>query len=145
MKDLLDSLLEEHAELRSSLAEMEELLGKAQGVGWDDQTDVDLPQLKEAEMRFSAMLKAHERTEEERLSDLLRRLALEGNSPGQAVETGHAAVRGIFRLLQTVTGLYDGQHVYALRTLMSKVAEELEHHLAYEEQELFPRLRSLRS
>ena len=142
MKDSFSSLLEEHAELRRELAGLVGLLGKAQGVGWDDQMDVDLPRLKEAERRFSARLKAHEQMEVERLSELLRRLASEGTSQPQALETGHAAVRDIFRLLETVTGLCDGKHVYALRNLMSKVAEDLERHLDYEERELFPLLRN---
>lgn len=142
MKDLFSSLLEEHAELRRELAGVVGLLGKAQGVGWDDQVDVDLPRLKEAERRFSAKLKAHERMEEECLSELLRRSALERKTQPQALETGHAAVRDIFRLLETVTGLCDGKHVYALRNLMSRVSEDMERHLAYEERELFPLLRS---
>ncbi len=142
MKDLFSSLLEEHAELRRALAAMAGLLGKAHGVGWEDQMNLDLPRLKEAERRFSAMLKTHERKEEEHLSGLLRRLISQGELPPQALDTGYAAVRDIFRLLETVTGLCDGQHVYALRTLMSKVTEDLERHLTYEERELFPLLRS---
>lgn len=142
MKELIRNLLEEHAELRREFAGILGLLGKAQGVGWDDQLDVDLPRLKEAERRFSARLKAHERMEEEHLSEFLRRLALEGKSQPQALETGHTVIRDIFRLLETVTGLCDGKHVYALRNLMSRVADDLERHLAYEERELFPLLRS---
>lgn len=142
MKDLFDSLLEEHAELRRSLATMAGLLGKAEGVGWDDQMNLDLRRLKEAERRFSDMLKAHERQEENRLSEHLKRLIPDGEFPSHALETRHAAIRDIFQLLETVTGLCDGQHVYALRTLMTRVAEDLERHLAYEEQELYPLLRN---
>lgn len=142
MEDLFSSLLEEHAELRRELAGMVGLLGKAHGVGWGDQQNVDLPRLKEAERRFSARLKVHERNEEERLSEPLRRLASEGKPPSETLETGHAAIRDVFRLLETVTSLCDGQHVYALRTLMTKVAEDLERHLAYEERELYPLLQN---
>jgi hemerythrin-like domain-containing protein len=140
MEKLIRNLLEEHAELRRELAGMAGLLGKAQGVGWDDQMDVDLPRLKEAEHRFSARLKAHEQMEAEHLPQLLRRLALEGES--HKLEAGNTTVRDIFRLLETITGLCDGKHVYALRNLMSRVSEDLERHLAYEERELFPLLRS---
>ena len=85
MKDLLDGFLKEHAELRRAMAAMARLLGKAEGVGWDDQMNLDLRRLKEAERQFSAMLKVHERMEEDRFSDLLRRLASEGELPPQAL------------------------------------------------------------
>lgn len=141
MDDVLRSLFEEHAELRRSFAEIVGLLGKEQDVGWNDQVNLDLPRLKEMERRFSSMLTRHERTEDTRLSAVLKRLTSEGKLSPQALQNEHRAVREIFQLLESVTSICDGQHVYALRSLLSKVTESLERHLAFEERELFPLVR----
>lgn len=70
--------------------------------------------------------------------DELRRLIPDLELPSHALAARHAAIREVIRLLQTATCLRDGQHVYALRTLMAKVSDDLECQPACGEQELFP-------
>lgn len=144
MANIIAGLLDQHAQLRRSMETMNGLLGEAKGVGWDDQTDLDLPRLREVERRFSAALKAHERAEEEGLSGAIGRVTAEGKRPVMALEKEHKALNEIFQLLQSVTCLCDGRHVYALRTVLSRAADLLEQHLAYEERALFPLLEEYR-
>lgn len=142
MEDIFTNLLEEHARIRRSLSAMSCLLGEAEGVGWDDQKDLELQRLKEMERQFSIMLKAHERKEEDCLSEVIRSMLGEGSPSLKALEAERKSIGEIFQLLQSVTSLCDGKHVYALRSVMSRVAEYLERHMAYEEQELFPLLKT---
>ncbi|MDX6767965.1 MAG: hemerythrin domain-containing protein [Elusimicrobiota bacterium] len=137
--DSIDRLLTEHEALRRDAAALEALLGPQRGVGWDDESDCDVAAFRAARDRLAHDLMEHEAREEKLIG---RRL----HSPGQGemeaeVERAHKTLNSLVSLLQSAAELCTQKRVHRLRTIVSRVREELETHLGYEEKVLFPLLR----
>lgn len=131
-------LREEHAELRRRLKDLESLIGRVGGVGWDDRSTCDAAALVSASEGLKKYLRAHELGEEA----LLRRGAERG-APAelrQWIEKNHDLLDDLAALLAAVAGRCDGDHVYGLRTVLERVRGELESHMDYEERVIFPLL-----
>jgi iron-sulfur cluster repair protein YtfE (RIC family) len=139
--DNIDSLIEEHATLRRLAGEVEKAIGTQHGVGWDDQTSCEMPAFCAAQSRFQTELKKHEAKEDRVIDEMLQGREAEREQLEQAIRRAHVSLDGMTALLRTLSGVCDGTHVYAVRTMAERLHEELESHLTYEEKVLFPLLR----
>ena len=141
----IDSLVEEHATLRRLAERIERSLGPQTGVGWDDLAAGELTGFCEAQRLFSDVIREHEEREERVIDDLLRSRADDRAELAPVIEGAHASLNALMALLGTVSGVCDGTHVHAVRSIAQRLREELEIHLAYEEKVLFPLLRRSRA
>lgn len=139
--DIIDCLLEEHKELRGSLVLLTVLLDRPSGAGWDDRTALDRRRFTVEMNAFFSAFKAHEAAEDAYLTRVLRQI---GVAPeiNAAIAEGHRAIGDMTRLFAAVVISSDGEHVHCLRTVLVRLREELEAHLAYEEAMVFPELRA---
>ncbi|MBI4060712.1 MAG: hemerythrin domain-containing protein [Elusimicrobia bacterium] len=142
LMDIVDCLLEGHRTLRSSLACMAVLLDGPSGVGWDDCAALDRERFSRELKGFFAAFKAHEAMEDAYLTRILHQIEMEPDL-NAAIAEGHRAVAEMTKLFGAVAASCDGEHVYRLRTVLSRLSEELETHLSYEEKVVFPKLRAL--
>lgn len=141
--DSIDRLMTEHAALRRDASALGALLGPQRGVGWDDESDCDVSKFREARDRLAHDLAEHERKEERFIS---RHLHAPGSGELEAeVERAHKTLNNLVTLLQSAVVLCAQGRVHRLRTISARVCEELETHLQYEEQILFPLLREPRA
>lgn len=139
--DIIDFLLEEHAALRGSLTFMTATLERPTGTGWDDRPVIDQARFTRELGVFFKAFKAHEAAEDAYLTRVLDQLRMD---PGivEAISEGHRAVAEMTKLFGAVAASGDGEHVYRLRTVLSRLREEMETHMTYEEKIVFPRLRA---
>lgn len=138
--DFVDLLLKRHEVLRDALQSLTEMLGQPNGVGWEDRSMLDRGSFSRRLEKFRDAFKAHEAVEETFLSRVVRQLGLEPELDA-AIAEGHRSLGDITHLFGAVVGVCDGEHVYRVRMVLSRLSEELERRLAYEEKEVFPRLR----
>jgi hypothetical protein len=137
--DTIDRLLTEHEALRRDAAALESLLGPQRGVGWDDESDCDVAAFRAARDRLAHDLTDHEGREERFMA---RHLRTPGRGELEAeIERAHKTLNNLVLLLQSAAELCTQKRVHRLRTIVSRVREELETHLSYEEKVLFPLLR----
>ena len=73
---------------------------------------------------------------------MLRDLEDEREQLEPVIQRAHVSLDGMTALLRTLSEICDGTHMYAVRTMAERLHEELEAHLTYEENVLFPLLRS---
>ncbi len=143
--DAIDSLVDEHAMLRRLAGEIEKTIGVRQGVGWDDRALCEVPALCAAQRRFQDELREHEAREERVMGAMLRGREAEREELEPEIRRAHVSLDGMTALLLTLSGVCDGTHVYAVRSMAGRLREELESHLTYEEKVLFPLLRRRRA
>jgi iron-sulfur cluster repair protein YtfE (RIC family) len=143
--DNIESLIEEHATLRRLASEIGKAIGAQHGVGWDDRTSYEPQSLCMAQQRFHDELKKHEAREESVIDEMLRDREAERVELEPEIRRAHDSLDGMAALLRTLSTVCDGTHVYAVRTVAERLNEELQAHLAHEEQVLFPLLRRRRT
>lgn len=138
--DIVDLLLESHETLRGSMKRLTAMLGEPRGVGWEDRSTLDREPFSRQLREFLSDFKAHETVEDAFLCRIVRQLEL---NPGldAAIVEGHRSLRSMARLFETIVGVCDGEHVHRVRTVLDLLSAELERHLAYEEKQVFPKLR----
>jgi iron-sulfur cluster repair protein YtfE (RIC family) len=141
----IKSLIEEHAALRRLMKGIESVIGAQRGVGWDDQAFCEMAALRAAQQRFHDELKDHEIKEERLIDAMLRDCPAERTALEASIRRTHVSLEGMTALLGTLSGICDGTHVYAVRTMAERLREDLEAHLKYEEDVLFPYLARRRS
>lgn len=132
--DELSKLIREHAELRRMAERVVRLIGPQRGVGWEDQCCCDLSALRAALGDFSCKLSAHEE-KEERFIEGCRVPEM-----GPWIEESHASLNRLMVLLRATLAASDGVHMHSIRTVASRISDELDAHLVYEEKVLFPLL-----
>lgn len=138
--DIIDVFLERHAALRRDIASLEAPFLPPHGVGWDDCVAVDCERLLRDVERFFAAFKSHVLAEDRFLKDAAAKLKLDAATEAEFSE-GRRAVAGIMKLFAAVAFTFDGEHVHRVRELLSRMHEEVEEHLDFEESILFPLLR----
>jgi hemerythrin-like domain-containing protein len=138
--DLVDLLLKGHKTLRGSLKTMTGMLGKPSGVGWEDRMALDHAKFSRHLNEFLVAFEMHEAVEDDFLARVVRQMGME-QELNDAVDEGHRSLREITRLFKVIVAECDGEHAYRVRMVLVRLSEELERHLAYEEERLFPTLR----
>lgn len=138
--DIVDVSLASHEALRGSMKRLTSMLGEPRGVGWEDRVTLDRGSFLRQLQEFLEDFKAHEAVEDAFLCRIVRQLELNAELDAAVVE-GHRSLRSMARLFETIVGVCDGEHVYRVRTVLDLLSAELERHLAYEEKQVFPRLR----
>lgn len=137
--DSVDLVLHDHAQLRRLAAGLRRRLGPQEGVGWEDVSACDLAALRAAQDELLKALTLHELREERVFAE---RLPAESREELQReVERAHGALNGLVSLMRSLAAICSDGRVHALRVIVARVNEELEHHLAFEEKALIPRLR----
>ncbi|NNN05759.1 MAG: hypothetical protein HKL90_07645 [Elusimicrobia bacterium] len=117
-------------EVRARLIRLVALLGRAEGVGWDDQTRVDVRSLCARERRLREALRRHGKKD----GALARTLASRGDlEDAGTLDRQRESIENEARLLGALTGLCDGRHVYAVRGVVSRLAEDVQKHLEFHE------------
>lgn len=139
--DLIDGMLANHGTLRGSLMFLGALLDRPCGCGWDDLAVIDQDSLARELAGFMEALKRHEALEAEYMESVLR-IRQADRELTDAVSAGHRAVEDLARIFGAVASSGDGEHVHRLRTVLERLTEEVEIHLAYEERVVFPLLRA---
>lgn len=135
--DIIDVFLEKHAGLRAELESLAAPFNRPHGVGWDDCLSLDRERMLRDVDSFFASFREHEASEDELFSE---RLSLDEPTRA-AFDAGRRAVADIMKLFGAVAFTCDGEHVHRVRELLSRMREEVEAHLAYEEKVLFPMMR----
>lgn len=138
--DIIEGFLEKHGQLRQELAALEAPFQRPHGVGWDDCVSLDRPSLLRGVESFLAGFKDHEADEDEFFARVAGELTLDAKMSAAFAE-GRRAVYDIMKVFGAVAFTCDGEHVHRVRESLSRLREELEAHLAYEEKVLFPLLR----
>lgn len=138
--DVIDLFLEEHAALRAALAALEAPFRPPHGVGWDDCLPLDRARLMRDAGAFFAAYRAHEAEEDGLLAEASARVELE-DATRSAFAESRRAVSDVMKLFNAVVFACDGEHVHRVREVLSRMRDEVEAHLAYEEKLLFPLLR----
>lgn len=138
--DIVDLLLESHETLRGSLKRLTAMLGEPSGVGWEDRLTLDRDPFSRQLKEFLAAFRAHEVVEDAYLSRIVREIGLNPELDAAIVE-GHRSIRSMTHLFETIIGVCDGEHVHRVRTVLCLLSEDMERHLAYEEKQVFPKLR----
>lgn len=139
--ELFEDVTANHALLRGACGRLEVLLARPSGCGWDDRMTLDSERLSREFSAFEAALKAHDAIEAAYMALVLGELETDRAMIAK-ISTGHKAVEDLARLMGAVAFLCDGEHVHRLRTVLERLAEEVEAHLAYAENVVFPRLRA---
>ncbi len=135
--DFIDGMLANHGTLRGSLNFLGALLDRPCGCGWDDLVAVDQDSLSREITSFMGALRKHDALESAYLEGALQ----DDKDLAAAVEKGHRSVFDLARILGAVASCGDGEHVHRLRTVLERLTDEAESHLAYEERVVFPLLR----
>lgn len=135
---LLGCLLEDHEELRRSMAAMTELLRADECSGARRIGPATAQRLLEMECRMTSDLKAHETLENRFVDEALKEAGEEGEALLQTIKCDHESVREVFRILSALTSLGEGVSAYSIRFALSSLAHNLERHLDYEEKKAFP-------
>ncbi|MFI5345972.1 MAG: hemerythrin domain-containing protein [Elusimicrobiota bacterium] len=138
--DLVDLLLRSHGALRGSLKSLTGMLGQPGGVGWEDRVALDQGDFSRGLQEFIEAFKAHEAVEDVFLSRVVRQLGMDSQLD-EAIAEGHRSLEAMTHLFEAIVGSFDGEHVYRVRMVLGHLNEELEKHLAYEETQIFPKLR----
>ena len=133
-----NSLRDQHDQLRRRLEEMGALLGREQGVGWDDCSDCDMPRFRSVLTSFLRELRLHEAAETRALSRLLNAPAPGRRELKRTYAKSHETLDHLVRLLSTAAAIDHEGHVYSVRSIGYRVRQELESHFAYEELEILP-------
>lgn len=135
--DIIDVYLERHGALRAQIAALEAPFKRPHGVGWDDCLALDHKALLRDVGAFFDAFREHEASEEEMFAEASDRIRLDPATRA-AFEKGRRAVADIMKLFGAVAFTCDGEHVHRVRELLSRMREEVEAHLAFEERILFP-------
>lgn len=138
--DIVEFFHESHMALRRELAALEAPFKLPHGVGWDDCVSLDRDALLRDVDAFFSSFRLHEATEDEVLAAAGRRLGLDEEMRAEFTK-GRRTVADVMKLFGAVTFTCDGEHVHRVRELLSRMREEIENHLSYEEQILFPLLK----
>lgn len=137
--DPVDLLLEDHAQLRRMMANLEKRLGPQAGVGWEDVSRCDLPAFQAAQDELLETLTMHELREERVFADRLPVASREELQ--KEVERAHEALNSLVSLMRSLAAYCADGRVHSLRVTTARAREELEHHLVFEEKVLIPLLR----
>lgn len=121
--------------------EIEKANGTRRGPGRNERVSYDMKALRAMQERFQKNLKAHEAEEERLIGARLRRRGAERMELEPVIERAYASLDGMTALLRSLSAICEGEQVYAVKTVASRLRQELEAHLAYEEKVLFPLLR----
>lgn len=117
-------------EVRARLIRLFALLGRAEGVGWDDQTRLDVRSLCSRERRLREALRRHGKKD----GALARTLASVGDAEdARVLERQRESIENESRLLSALVGLCDGRHVYSVRGVLSRLCEDVQKHLEFHE------------
>jgi iron-sulfur cluster repair protein YtfE (RIC family) len=135
--DIIDVFLERHGELRARISELEAPFKRPHGVGWDDLVTLDCQRMQRDIGAFFEAFREHEASEDAMFAEAADRIRLDP-ATREAFEKGRRAVADIMKLFGAVAFTCDGEHVHRVRELLSRMREEVEAHLAYEEKVLFP-------
>ncbi len=138
--DIVEFLHESHRALRRELAALEAPFKLPHGVGWDDRVCLDRDALLRDVDVFFASFRRHEAAEDEVLSEAGDRLGLDAEMRAEFTK-GRRTVADVMKLFGAVTFTCDGEHVHRVRELLGRMRDEIENHLSYEEQVLFPLLK----
>lgn len=139
--DLIDGMMANHGTLRGSLIFLGALLDRPCGCGWDDLRVIDQDSLAREINGFMEALRRHEALEAEYVESVLKTRHADRELT-ETVSTGHRAVEDLARIFGAVASSGDGEHVHRLRTVLERLTDEVETHLAYEERVVFPLLRA---
>lgn len=138
--DIIDVFLERHAALRRDLSALEAPFQKPHGVGWDDCVAVDRGGLVRGVEGFFASWREHASAEDRFMGSVSGKVRLDAATLADFDE-GRRALAEIMKLLGAIAFTFDGSHVHRVRELLSRLREESESLLRFEEQTLFPLLR----
>lgn len=138
--DIIDVFLERHAALRRDLTALEAPFRLPHGVGWDDCVALDCERLLRDIELFFAAFKSHVQAEDDFLKEVSGRVPLDP-AVREDFAQGRRAVAGIMKLFGAVAFTFDGEHVHRVRELLSRMHDEVEEHLLFEEKTLFPIVR----
>ena len=117
-------------EVRARLIRLFALLGRAEGVGWDDQTRLDVRSLCSRERRLREALRRHGKKD----GALARTLASAGDAEdARVLVRQRETIENEARLLCALAGLCDGRHVYAVRGALSRLRDDVQRHLEFHE------------
>lgn len=128
MRSHRERIADQRLALQAGVAAMREALGQPTGIGCQDRAPIDLPGLRAAEERFVSLLEDYQK---------LEAATAGGRDP---YEADHRELRGMVELLRAVTNTSDGACAYPIRTILARVAEDLEHCLAKEGRQPPPRI-----
>lgn len=135
--DIIDVFLDRHASLRRDLSALEAPFQPPHGVGWDDCVAIDANRLLRDIETFFASFKSHVLAEDDFLAEVAGRVKLDPATRADFAE-GRRAVADIMKLFGAVAFTCDGEHVHRVRELLTRMHEEVEAHLRFEETTLFP-------
>lgn len=138
--DIIDVFLERHAALRGELSALEAPFRQPHGVGWDDCVALDGEALRRDAEAFFASFRGHALEEDEFLAAARARAGLDEELL-RAFAEGRRSVADIMKLFGAVAFTCDGEHVHRVRELLSRMRDEVEAHLRFEETSLFPAFR----
>ena len=133
---VIDELIQEHAALRALARWLERTTDFE-----EDGRRCPLEELRSRQRRFEEELKEHEGREERLLARLSRLRTPAEPDLEPEIRRAHGSLEGMTALLRTLSGVCDGAHMGAVRSMTGRLREELELHLLYEEKVLFPLLR----
>jgi iron-sulfur cluster repair protein YtfE (RIC family) len=139
MNEIAD-LLEECSTLRRDIAELEKLLGPQSDVGWNDVAQVDSVKFRAAQDQFSRDLTEHQAKVEQFLTKRIEQLGEGREVLQKTIHSGHRTINNLLAILRSISSLDDLEHVYRVRTVISRIREELETHLRYDEKVMYPLL-----
>lgn len=137
--DGIEGLLKSHAALRDELAILTAPFERSHGVGWDDCVALDKDRLSRDAQGLFAAVRRHEAAQHELLAAIARPEA-DAELRG-AFAQGRGSLGEMMKLFSAVVSNCDGEHAHQVRTVLSRLREEIETRLAYEEKILFPKLR----
>lgn len=143
--DEIKRLVEEHAALRRLAADIGGALGGPSGVGWNDRLEGSFDAFRAAQRAFQERFASHEAGEERVIAAFLRAKPGERADLEPVIERAHASLKRAIALLETLSCVCDGTHVRAVRLAAARLQDELEAHLSYEEDVLFPVLEAARA
>lgn len=133
-----EELIDQHAKLLRRFEEMEALLGEAHGVGWDDCVNCDMARFRASLAGFLRDLRLHEAAETKALGRVLDASPAGRRKMREDYARSHEALDNFVKLLSATAAVDHGEHVYAVRSITSRVRQALEAHFAYEELEILP-------
>lgn len=140
---LISILIKDHALVRAALESFETQLGPALGCGWEDRVKFDAEQFHRDLDALSRVLREHEALEEKLVASWLKRFPACDPCAERILLRGHENIDSLLKLFSAVAQSIADGRVYAARTVLSRLSEELARHMEEEERDLFPRLREL--
>lgn len=138
--DIIEVFLVQHRELRRELTALQSVFQRPHGVGWDDCVLLDCKRLLKDSDAYFASFREHEAAEDEFMAEVASMLRLDAPTR-DAFAGGRRAVAEIMKLFGVIAFTFDGEHVHRVRELLSRMSAEVESHLAFEEDTLFPLMR----